>query len=93
VLLLIGFRNRISVLLDWLCVKRRLYLTLVAERRRPRSHHLAHRVARDVQVPGDLLDRAAADEELAPDARNRIHALHPPAASPNARTGSLPNHG
>ncbi len=71
----------------------RLDLALVGECRGARAHHLAHRVARHVQVPDDLLDRAAADEELAPDARNRVHALHPPAASSNTGKDSLQNHG
>lgn len=40
-------------------------------------HHLAHRIARHMQLTNDLLDRLAGHEKLAPDPRNRIHALHP----------------
>jgi hypothetical protein len=32
---------------------------------------------RDVKLAGNLFDRFAAHEELAPDPCNRVHALHP----------------
>ena len=37
----------------------------------------------------DLLDRLAPHEVLAPDPRDRVHALHPPPPVPITRTGSL----
>src|SRR6202035_59231 len=70
----------------------RLNLSLVAELRRPRAQHLAHRVPRDVQFPDDLLDRPSPRKKLAPDPRNRIHALHPPPPIPNQRMDSLRSH-
>ena len=37
----------------------------------------------------DLLDRLALHEKLAPDPRNRVHALHPPPPVRITKTGSL----
>jgi hypothetical protein len=51
---------------------------LVGEGGRTRADDLADRSAGDVQVADAVLDRTAPGEELAPDARNRVHALHPP---------------
>src|SRR3954470_16039219 len=55
-----------------------LDLPLIAERRLAGPEHLADRVAGDLQVVDDLLDRAALDEKLAPNPRNRLHDQHPP---------------
>src|SRR6202795_1197511 len=56
--------------------------TLVLERGLARPQHLPHRVPRYLQVPGDLLDRLALDEVLAPNPGNRLHDQHsqPPAS-------------
>jgi hypothetical protein len=59
-------------------LRQRLNLALIGELTRPGAQDLAHRVARDVLLADDLLDRFAPHEELAPDARNRVHALHLP---------------
>jgi len=55
-----------------------LALPLILEGRRAGTHNLAHRVPRHVQLPHDLPYRLALHEKLAPDPRNRVHALHPP---------------
>jgi hypothetical protein len=55
----------------------RLDLALVLERRLARSQHPPDRVAGDPEVPGDLPDRLALDEVLAPYPRNRLHDQHP----------------
>lgn len=59
----------------------RLNRTLILERCLARPQHLPHRVPRYLQVPGDLLDRLALDEMLAPYPGNRLHDQHlrPPA--------------
>lgn len=56
----------------------RLHLPLVLERDLSRPQHLPNRVPRHLQVTGDLLDRLALDEVLAPDPGNRLHDQHPP---------------
>ena len=43
------------------------------------TQHLAHRVARHLQLANDLLDRLPFDNVLAPDPPNRLHNQHPPA--------------
>ncbi len=60
----------------------RLDPPVVGERRRLRTDHLAHRVARDLHVPHDLLDRLPLDEILPPDPRYRLHDQHPPPPRP-----------
>jgi hypothetical protein len=42
----------------------------------PRPQHLADRVPGHPEVPGDLLDRLALDEVLAPNPCNRLHDQH-----------------
>ena len=56
----------------------RLDVPLVLERCLPRPQHLADRVPGHLQVPGDLLDRLALEEMLAPNPANRLHCQHPP---------------
>src|SRR6266481_9721777 len=57
----------------------------------PRPQHLPHRVPRHLQVAGDLLDRLALDEVLAPDPGNRLHDQHPqPPASLQSRQRNRP---
>lgn len=73
----------------------RLHLPLVLERGLSRPQHLPDRVPRHLQVTGDLLDRVALDEVLAPDPGNRLHDKHPhhrfrskpPRAQTNDRVG------
>jgi hypothetical protein len=62
---------------------------LVGERGRARADDLADRVAGDVELAADLLDGAATDEELPPDARNRVHALHLPPPIHDPGMGSM----
>src|SRR5215210_2503072 len=66
-----------------------LDLPLIAERRLAGPQHLANRVAGDLQVADDLLDRSALDEELAPYPRNRLHDQHPPPTVPAPGTASI----
>src|SRR4051794_12851996 len=56
----------------------RLHLPLVLERGLSRPQNLPNRVPRHLQVTGDLLDRLALDEVLAPDPGNSLHDQHPP---------------
>src|SRR4051812_47767432 len=56
----------------------RLHLPLVLEGGLSRPQHLPNRVPRHLQVTGNLLDRLALDEVLAPDPGNRLHDQHPP---------------
>jgi len=55
----------------------RLDLSIVRAPRPPRAHHLAHRVARDVQFAGDLADRPAVQDVLASNPSDRLHNKHP----------------
>ena len=69
----------------------RLDNTLVLERGLSRPQHLPDRVPRYLQVPGDLLDRLALDEVLAPNPGNRLHDQHPrPPASLQSRQRNRP---
>ena len=68
----------------------RLHLTLVSKRGLARAQHLANRVARDLQVAGDLLDRLALDQMLPPYPADRLHNQHPrrpPAVKTDSATG------
>jgi hypothetical protein len=65
---------------------------LILESRRPGANHLAHRVPRHMQLSHDLLDRLALHEKLAPDPRNRIHALHSPPPVLSQGRGVCQNH-
>jgi hypothetical protein len=85
----IGRQQTVELVAPGPDLRLRLNLALVVERRRLGPQDLAHRVARNVQVPADLLDRPAPHEELAANPRNRVHALHPPPAHPPTWTGSV----
>src|SRR5271165_1175667 len=61
----------------------RLDLPLVRKRCLPRAQDLADRIARDLQVTGDLLDRLALDQMLAPYPADRLHNQHPPPPARN----------
>jgi hypothetical protein len=50
---------------------------LVLEPRLARPQYLAHRVARHLQAPRDLLDRLTPDKVFGPYPRNRLHDQHP----------------
>src|ERR1700731_3815922 len=59
--------------------------------RSPRPQHLADGVPRHLQVTGNLLDRLALDEVLAPNPGNRLHDQHPqPPASLQSRQRNRP---
>ncbi len=58
--------------------RHRLVLALIAELRLVRAQDLAHRVARHMQFPHDLLQRPALHVEGPTDPRNRIHPLQLP---------------
>ena len=82
--LLAGSLRRIArqQLVEFCCpsaqLRSRLDLTFVLERRLSRPQHLADRVPGHLQVPGDLLDRLALEEMLAPNPPNRLHCQHSP---------------
>jgi hypothetical protein len=59
-----------------------LHLPLVLEGGLSGPQHLPDRVPRHLQVAGDLLDRLALDEVLAPNPRNRLHDQHPQPPAP-----------
>ena len=85
---LVGSQQPIQLRLPAPQLRQRLDLARVGELGGTRAQHFAHRVARDVQLPDDLLDRLAPHEKLAPDPRNRVHALHPPTTRSKTRAGS-----
>ena len=58
----------------------RLNLTVVLERSLPRPQYLADRVPGYLQIPGNLPDRFAFDEMLAPNPADRLHCQHSPTA-------------
>ena len=55
-----------------------LHRALIRERRLTRAQHPPHRVAGQVELPGNLLDRLAVDKVRPPDPGNRIHNQHLP---------------
>ena len=60
--------------------RQRLLLPFIGKTRLARSDDLAHCVARNMQLPRDLLDGLALHEICPTNPCNRIHALHPPTA-------------
>ena len=74
---LIGREQSIQLIRPRTQLGSRLGPQVVAECRRIRPDHLAHRVARDLQIPLDRLDRLALDKMLTPNPRNRLHNQHP----------------
>ncbi len=71
----------------------RLNLPLVFEVRGTGSQDLPDRIAGNIQLPADLLDRPTPHIELAAYPRDRVHALHPPPPVQKTRTGSAASNG
>ena len=77
-LLLVGLKPALQLLHPRPKLRHRLDLALVAERGLITPHHLAHRVLRNPQIPGDLLDRNTPHQMIPTDPRNRLHNQHLP---------------
>jgi hypothetical protein len=54
-----------------------LDLALIAERPVAGTHHATHRIARQIELVSQHLDRLAPDEVLAPYPADRLHNQHP----------------
>ena len=91
---LIGLQTPLQLLHPRAQLRQRLNLALVAKRRLAASYHLPHRVPRQPQLPGNLLDRDALAQVFASDPRDRLHNQHlPPPRSSNQRGELLPSPG
>ncbi len=77
-LLLVGLKPALQLLHPRPKLRHRLDLALVAERGLITPNHLAHRVLRNPQIPGDLLDRNTPHQMIPTDPRNRLHNQHLP---------------
>ena len=89
---LTGLQTPLPLLHPRAQLRQRLNPALVAKRRLVAAHHLAHRVARQPQLPRNLLDRHALPQVFASDPRNRLHNQHlPPPRSSNQRGEFLPS--
>ena len=64
-------------------LRHRLDLARVAGRGLVAPYHLAHRVLRNPQIPGDLLDRNALNQMIPADPRDRLHYQHLPPPRPS----------
>ena len=94
-LLLVGLQLALELLDPRSQLRHRLDLARVGVRGRIASYHLAHRVLRNPQVPGDLLDRNAPHQMIPTDLRDRFHNQHLPPPRPSKRRGVFmdTNHG
>ena len=77
-LLLVGLKPALQLLHPRPKLRQRLDLALVAERGLITPNHLAHRVLRNPQIPGYLLDRNTPHQMIPTDPRNRLHNQHLP---------------
>ena len=77
-LLLVGLKPALQLTHPRSKLRHRLDLALVAVRGLIAPHHLAHRVLRNPQIPGDLLDRNTPHQMIPTDPRNRLHNQHLP---------------
>ena len=80
-LFLVGLQLALEFLHPRPQLRHRLDLALVAERGLVAPHHLAHRVLRNPQIPGELLDRNAPHQMIQTDLRDRFHNQHFPLTS------------
>ena len=84
-LLLVGLQLALELFHPRPKLRHRLDLALVAERGLVAPYHLAHRVLRNPQIPGDLLDRNAPHQMIPTDLRDRFHNQHLP-PTPSVQT-------
>ena len=77
-LLLVGLQLALELIHPRSKLRHRLDLALVAVRGLIAPHHLAHRVLRNPQIPGDLLDRNAPHQMIPTDPCDRFHYQHLP---------------
>ena len=82
-LLLVGLQLALELIHPRSKLRHRLDLALVAVRGLIAPHHLAHRVLRNPQIPGDLLDRNAPHQMIPTDPRQSspLPASPPPRLS------------
>ena len=76
--LLVGLKPALQLTHPRPQLRHRLDLARVAVRGLITPNHLAHRVLRNIQIPGDLLDRNAPHQMIPTDPRNRLHNQHLP---------------
>ena len=77
-LLLVGLKPALQLTHPRPQLRQRLDLARVAVRGLITPNHLAHRVLRNPQIPGDLLDRNTPHQMIPTDPRNRLHNQHLP---------------
>ena len=77
-LLLVGLQLALELIHPRSKLRHRLDLARVAVRGLIAPHHLAHRVLRNPQIPGDLLDRNAPHQMIPTDPCDRFHYQHLP---------------
>ena len=80
-LLLVGLQLALELIHPRSKLRHRLDLALVAVRGLIAPHHLAHRVLRNPQIPGDRLDRNAPHQMIPTDPCDRFHYQHLPLTS------------
>ena len=80
-LLRVGLQLALELLHPRPKLRHRLDLARVAERGLVAPNNLAHRVLRNPQIPGDLLDRNALNQMIPADPRDRLHYQHLPLTS------------
>ena len=80
-LLLVGLQLALELIHPRSKLRHRLDLALVAVRGLIAPHHLAHRVLRNPQIPGDRLDRNAPHQMIPADPCDRFHYQNLPPTS------------
>ena len=88
-LLLILFQKTLQSLNPRPKLRQRLNLALIRVRGRITPNHLAYRVLRDPQIPGQLLDRNTLHQMIPTNPRNRLHYKHLPLAPSVQRRGAF----
>ncbi len=87
--LLVGLQLALELIHPRPKLRHRLDLALVAVRGLIAPHHLAHRVLRNPQIPGDLLDRNAPHQMIPTYPCDRLHNQHLPRPRLSKQRGVL----
>ena len=78
---LVGFQQPVQLLDPGPQLRQRLNRAFIAQRRLVRAHHLAHRVAGQLQIPSDLLYRNAPAQVIPTNPRDGLHNQASPLTS------------